>query len=196
MVEEHLNLIERGLNEGKSKAYDEYTADVKRFSSDNENGSDEMLEEAAQNYEYRIAFLHPLIMRGPFLVTLFAVYESIVIDIAELLQKRLKQELELDDLKGKFLTRTRNYYRHVLRVELNANNQRWERLLMLADLRNAMAHANGRTSLIRDKKLQKMLKDPGVDDKFGYILVSADLAKDLLNMVKTEAYSLMDRSAV
>ena len=107
-------------------------------------------DNARQNYEWRINALS-LFFRGTFLVSLYAVYESVVIEIADLIRDKQSQQIKIDDLRGKFLEKAKKYYKHILQFDLYSNEKAWQQIKMLSELRNAFAHANGRMDRLKPK---------------------------------------------
>jgi hypothetical protein len=67
-----------------------------------------------QKYDHRVEFLLPRFFRGAFLVSLYAVYEASVTEIARLIQKGQSQAIAIDDIRGDdFLDRAKKYYKHL-----------------------------------------------------------------------------------
>ena len=111
--------------------------------------------------DYQIHFVLPRVLRVPFLVTLFTVYEAAVTEIAGLVQKKKGIQISVDDLKGGILDRARKYYGSVLQLELSKSNRHWQRISLLSDLRNAIAHTNGRLDLVSSNRKRKILQITG-----------------------------------
>ena len=86
------------------------------------------------------------------------------------------------------------YYRYVLQFELSTDNESWKRLKLLYDLRNAMAHANGRLDMVKgDKRKKRILSERGVEDRYGFIVVSGDFLRETFEVVKGEVSGLTGR---
>ena len=101
--------------------------------------------EVHQNYEHRIDFLLPHFFRGPFLISLYAVYETAVTEIARLIQKRQSQAIALGEIRADdFLNQAKKYYKHILHFDLCDDNAAWQQIIMFSQIRNALAHTNGR----------------------------------------------------
>ncbi len=149
-------------------------------------------------YDDYVEFRLPRILYYPFLVSLYGVYESAVIDIAGLIQERHGQRDSLADIKGKdFLDRGNKYFRITLKYELSQNNQAWERMRMLTEIRHAIAHANGHLELVREGKRKKIKKwierNIGIEDCYGDIIVSGAFVREAFEIVKGELESLIER---
>ena len=86
----------------------------------------------------------PRFMRGPFVVSLWACFESSVQAVARGLHKELDAPIELRELKGEtFLAQSRRYFQAILDLPLDDDDARYARLADLSRVRNAIAHANG-----------------------------------------------------
>ena len=125
--------------------------------------------------------------------TLFAVYESVVIKIAGIIQKRQGQQISLDDIKGGFLSGAQKYYKRVLQFELSTSDKSWQRLMLLSDLRNAIAHANGRLDSVKENLRNRILKQKGVKDEFGYLIISGAFLREIFTLVKEDLEDLLTR---
>ena len=148
--------------------------------------------------EHQIEFMFPRAMRGAFLVSLFAVYESAVTDIAGLIQKRTGKKCSLNDNRnGAFLRRAKKYYKDVLQFDLSGNKQAWKRLQMLLVLRNVYAHANGHVDMVNKQRMEKIRKyiekDIGIEEYGGYIIVSRDFVEGTFELVKGDLEDLIER---
>jgi len=105
-LEEYLDTIEKQIeNINKSE---ELILEAAK-SEDNLTPDDPEWHEAHQIYYQRIDFLIPRFFRGPYLVSLYAVYETAVTEIARLIQKGQEQSLSLNDIRADdFLDRAKN----------------------------------------------------------------------------------------
>ena len=152
-LEDHLNLIEGQMEKFQRKErlrLDTYIRTEKLSSEDPE------WHMAIQEYDERIEFLLPRFFRGPFLVALYAVYESAVTEVAQLMQQSLSQGISLKDLKGDFLERVKKYYKHILNFNLCTEDKEWQGINILTELRNAFAHVNGRMEMLKEKSRRKI----------------------------------------
>ena len=153
--------------------------------------------EAIQEHTEKIEFLLPRFLRAPFLVALYAVYESAVTEVARLMQKRQSQPISIDDLRGDLRERAKKYYNHILKFKLCPNPGDWHRITMLSELRNAIAHANGRVEMLNpvaQRKISAWEKQKlGLSTFYGYIIIEAELANNLLEGVRSSLTDLVDR---
>lgn len=152
---------------------------------------------ANQEYNHKIDFLYPRFFWGPFIVALYAVYETAVIEIAKLIQQTQKQKISINDLKGNFLERASLYYKHVINFELCNNNSTWEKIKILSELRNAIAHSNGRTDMlnkntrnrIRNLEKQKI----GITTHYRFIIFDETYIKTTFESVRSTLNDLVER---
>ena len=146
-----------------------------------------------QERDLQVDFVLPRVLRIPFIVTLFTVYEAAVTEIAGLAQKETGLQISIDDLKGGLLDRAKKYYCSVLELQLSKGTQHWQRIKLLFDLRNSIVHTNGRLDLVNSKRKEKILKDDGVRECWGCIVVDANFLRESFAIVKEELEELMDR---
>ena len=188
-LESHIDLIEKQIVQGEEAAEREFQD---RLRESNAQGEDQW-DLLHQEKYFRVEFVLPRVLRGPFLVTLFSVYETAMTEIAKLIQARRGIQSSLDDRRGDLLRRAKKYYSNVPDFELSKDNQHWERLTQLSRLRNAIAHSNGRLNMIPREIKEKLLKIDGVSDRFGYIVVDENFLRQTFTMVKDELEGLVAR---
>lgn len=136
----------------------------------------------------------PRLIRHSFLVSLYAVYESSVKEIAEFIRVRQSQPIKLDDLKGKFPGNAWKYYKHVLNIKLARDDVRWQRVRDLARLRNAIVHANGRLGMVRDNDRRIIENMCGIEvDGPDLMIVGSDLLDEIFVAVEGDLQDLVSR---
>ena len=150
-------------------------------------------EMRSQEYEYEIDVILPRAWRNPFLVSMFSVYEAAVEEVSLLIQKRRGYQIGLNDLKRDFLDRAKKYYKDVLQFRLSANNERWKRLKTLSELRNIVAHSNGRLAMTPKATRKRVLKHDGVCEIYGYLIVERDFLRETFALVNDELEDLVAR---
>ena len=200
-LKKHLELIEEEIKRGEEVAKAELYANVRELcldEKDEERYYDEKAEEHYhyEEYYYQIEFVLPRVLRGPFLVALFAVYETAVTEVASHIQKKRGGQILLNDSKGDLLNRAKKYYKNVLQFELSSDNKSWERLTVLSELRNAIAHTNGRLDMIGEKKREKMekiLNLDGVKDELGFVIISEAFLRETFALVTDDLEDLLAR---
>jgi len=193
VLERHLEIIEQQIAQGREKADGELAIKSRTF--DLRDPDDEAeFSLLVQERDFEVDFVQPRVLRGPFLVTLFAVYESAVSEIACRIQARKGVETSLRDEKVRgFLSKAKEYYDVRLQFDLSISNRRWENLRQLSKLRNAIAHANGRLETIGAKKAEELLKVPGISDEMDCIVVSEVFLREIFGIVKDDLEDLVER---
>ena len=119
-------------------------------------------------HDYLTESFLPRVYRSPFIVVLFAVYETAVTEIADLIQSGQGQTRDLKRGGGNvdFLTKAKAYYRDVLGMELSRNEDHWKRLEVLREVRNVIAHTNGRFEMASNKQ-KEVLRKEGLAHGYG-----------------------------
>jgi hypothetical protein len=117
------------------------------------------------------------------LVTLWAIFESAINEIAKEVRDQQSQPIKLRDINGDFLKRTKKYFNHIIKIPLNTGGSSWQHLQMFCVLRNAIVHANGRFENLKHEKdinnIKKWSKDKiGIQEINGILLFSSDFVKE------------------
>ena len=140
----------------------------------------------------------PRILINPFVVSLWSLYETAIIDLADSIKKKEGTELYLHDINGShFIARALKYYKHVLNFPLNISDQLLKDLKIISSLRNRVAHSNSRmkalsTSLKTDLE-EGQINGVEISRMGDFFLLkpsfaqwSFDLIEDHLNVVMNE----------
>lgn len=152
---------------------------------------------AFQDIREKRDYVLPRFMRGPFIVSLWACFESGVQAVARQMHDEGNTPIALRELRGdSFIARSRRYFEAILEMPLDDDDARYARLVDVYRVRNAMAHANGsRESMAPEQwaDLERVLAPHGVefDDARGVIVLSrayveaayADVAASLRSLV-------------
>jgi catechol 2,3-dioxygenase-like lactoylglutathione lyase family enzyme len=145
-------------------------------------------------------YVLPRFMRGPFLVALWACFESGVQAVARGLHKELSASIELRELRGdSFLARSKRYYQAILGLELDDDQARYSRLVDLYRVRNALAHANGlREGMSEDdwSRLEGTLKrhDVALDMRRGMLVLPRAYLESAYSDVDASLRSVVERA--
>jgi hypothetical protein len=160
--------------------------------------------EAIQEYSHWVEFVLPRFFRSPFLVSLYALYESIVFEVATTIQTlnpTLKRFQSFKKKKGRlgFLEISRQYYSEVLNIELCPAVSTWEKLIILSKFRHAIAHANGRIESLRPPNLKteiiQMATDlSDVDTYSEYITFGKEFVADTTRIVLDELLRFIEEN--
>jgi len=193
-LEDYLNLVEQTiyrLQDAARQRLEEIVRDQKLSWPED--------EDERQQCDYEIDEFLPRFFRAPFIVTLYAVYESAVKEVADLIKKKQGNALSLGDIRGDcFLERARKYYKHVLDFELCSDASSWERIMLLSRLRNEIAHANGRIVARDDEARKKKIQEweekyEGIHVYGDYIIVDSSFVKETSHIVRKALEDLVDR---
>jgi hypothetical protein len=119
-------------------------------------------------------------------------------DTISYIQKGQGKAISIDDLRGDdFLDRAKKYYKHILTFELCADNSAWQQIKMLSEVRNAIAHTNGRIEMLRGRAKEKILdwekKRIGIDTNWGYIVVDRVFVEKTFFKVQSSLEDLVQR---
>ena len=192
-LEEHLQLIENQMAQIRETARNKTETYIRK---EGLCPDDPEWQSAWQYYDYRIDSL-PIFFRGTFLVALYAAYESIVTEIARLIQDKQSQQIKLNDLRGGFLERAKKYYKHILKFDLYSEEKAWEQVRRLSTLRNAFAHANGRLDMLNERSrkiIQKWAQQNlGISTYYGYIICEVNIVADMYDAVRSSLEDLIER---
>jgi len=88
-------------------------------------------------------YVLPRLLRGPFVVALWAAFEAALKQVAWILARQLGASAPLASRGPDFLRRARTYFAESFGLVLDDNKARYDRLIDLYVVRNALAHANG-----------------------------------------------------
>lgn len=196
-LEDHFDLIEKQLAhlvKSEQATLAEYYKKYKLTPEDAE------WHLAWQECDQKVEFLLPRFFWGSFIVTLYAVYETGVTEIAKLIQKTKKEEIGINDLRYDFLERAKKYYKSILKFELCTDENTWQRIKMLSTLRHAIAHANGRIDMLNASTKNKIKnwekQNIGIDSYYDYLVIKSDFAKETLGKVSASLRELVERYKV
>ena len=198
VLEDQLKHIEEQAEQWRQDAEDIRDTMLENLASLSQNDRQPWSQFAHEIHEDYVECRLPYILHNPLLISIYTVYESAVTRIASLIQKKKGQELSLNDYEKKgFLKRAKRYYQDVLEFNLSRDNQSWERLTILAELRHAIAHANGHLEMVKESRRKRIRKwierEIGIEDHYGDITVSQAFVRETFEMVKHDLEDLLER---
>ncbi len=183
-----------------------------RRATENEIRKDGADDNEAHDY-YRIhednaENVFPRLVRVPLIISLWACYESAILEIAKERQKALGARLSLRNIQGdSFLERAKMYFDAVLNEVLDSRDYRLTALADLSAIRNVLAHGNGQTHAISEERLTKLQpilrRHPTVlvDDEYlrvskefidqGYEAVAGSLT-ELIQRIRGPSYRVIE----
>ena len=190
----HLNLIEEQI---RNKEAWERMLSQKKIKKLGLTYDDPEYHWEQQELDYLTEITLPRLFRGPFLISLYAVYESSVIEIAALIQKKKGIQKSIKDVKGNFLERAKKYYNDVIQFQLFSGNEAWQKINMIFEIRNAIAHTNGRIEMLNEKTRNKIIKwekqKKGIYSTSGYLVVEEIFLRDTLSLISESLNDLAQR---
>lgn len=155
---------------------------------------------AAQELDERQDYVLPRFLRGPFVVSLWACYESAVRELADYFRRVRQAKLELRDIRAdNELLQFKKYYRDVLSVSLDDVPDRLAFMDDLRLVRNAIAHANGQRRAMTAGKWNmtaEALARRGVtvDDYRGVIVLTDAFLREAYDTTNVSLRALVARA--
>ena len=161
----------------------------------NETSHKEVYYELQDELNEKIQYLFPRFFRGPFIVTLWAVYESAIKKIAVYLKSVQGLSRNLKDIQGRFPENAKKYFKEVLKIPLVENNTSWTELKRLSILRHTIAHCNGQLDAIKNNTLKKIKlwekQGVGISTEMETILFSKEFLEKAYYTVSKSLSDLM-----
>jgi hypothetical protein len=149
-LEDYINTVELQLPQlivkEKEKAHQNRPANEAIEWEQNEQELYELIEDVLPRY-----------FRNPIIVTLWAIFESAIIEISKEIKDQLEIPITLDDIKGGFLDRTNKYFNHIIKFPIDVRGSSWQQFRKFYLLRNAIAHGNGRLDNIKNSDDRKFI---------------------------------------
>jgi len=140
----------------------------------------------------------PRVFRGPFLISLYAVYESGVIEIANLFQAQKRIKFSIKEQKGNnFLNKAKKYYEQIINFQLCSDEETWKRIIIISKVRNAIAHANGRIEMLKPKAQENIktweIQNIGISSMSGFVVIEENFLRETLGLVSASLNDLVER---
>jgi hypothetical protein len=140
----------------------------------------------------------PRFYRGPFLISLWAVFELAITEVAEYLAEKKGASLKLCDIKGRDQRdQWTKYYSYVAEYPLKFEEITWQRIEELRQIRNVLAHSNGRLDRLGDKARNKIeqwcAEDRGLLSHYDLLHISAEYVREAELLVSATLTSLVRR---
>jgi hypothetical protein len=191
----HLDLLEKQIR--NIQAFERLSLE-KRIKKLGYTPADPEWQIVQSEFDYTIEFWVPRVFRAPFIVSLYAVYESGVTEIANLIQKKKKIESSITDKNRHFnLDRAKDYYNDIVEFMLYSDDVAWERIKMLSVIRHAFAHANGRVEILSDKIKAKIAgyekRKVGIFLESGFIVIEEGFLRETFKLVSASLNDLVER---
>jgi len=101
-----------------------------------------------------LSYEYPRLLRNSFLVTCYSYLEERLHYFCDELRNEKKLPLNVSDLKGNALDRAKKYIKKLADVEIQ--NDIWEEMLNMTNIRNCIVHSEGRINTGDEKKDSKI----------------------------------------
>jgi hypothetical protein len=141
----------------------------------------------------------PRFVRGPFVIALWATFESLIQAIARERSIAMRSPLRLSQLRGDFLRQATVYFDAILRLPLESDPSRLGRLRDLYRVRNALVHANGSKEAMSEEswnELASTLLRGGVSaDRYrGLVVLTPEYVASAFDDVSSSLRDLVARA--
>lgn len=139
----------------------------------------------------------PRVIRVPFIVTIYAIFENSVAQLLDYAKVKEGKELSLKDINGKSTISTHNkYMKHILGYEYQFSNKIMEDIGKINTVRNYIAHCNGNIGSLSEDKIKKLKsiseKVVGLSIKSDVIDISYQYLESSMHTVESTLRELMN----
>ncbi len=141
-LKEYLDVTEKYLQKAKIDFETSANEQAKKLSTANPTFRADEINDILGNDYWRYAETFPRILRSSFLVSAISLLEYEINVICQSLKKKQDIRINLNDLRGDTLERTRKYFQNV-GLELPFNNHIWQEINHYYKARNCIVHTNG-----------------------------------------------------
>lgn len=161
-------------------------------------GNDDEWNIASQKYHYLTEHVYPKALRGSYIVSLWATFESSLTEIAKFIQTRKRIELKLSDIRGNnILDQSKKYFAHILNFDLMISDESWQKIEEIYLIRNCFAHTNGRIDALKQNDRERLFKVKRVTSDicqmYGYVFLEKVFLHNSFNLVDTELRRIIEQ---
>jgi len=196
-VQELINIVENQISEKEHEYKQNYEQAIKSL-------SEEERDIERQKYYYFIDEFLPRFFRNPIILILWALIETVLIELTNEIRTKEKIKLKLSDIRGdNFIDRVIKYSHHILKYDLFNDGKFKQSIDELRILRNAIAHSNGRIEFIKNikdkRKINKLCnsKSLGIENVQGNIVISKQYLYDsniiIQDFLKSKISELLEK---
>lgn len=145
-----------------------------------------------------VDYVLPRLIVNPFIVSIWAFYESAMTHFAELVREKQRADLDLSDIRGKHLVdRLDKYFHYILKFPVGYTQPLKDELNFLGSLRNAIVHSNGRLRGLkksyRDSIRNEEIEGFSFSGDGKYIMIDIEYARFTFETVSKHLRLLFDR---
>lgn len=151
---QHCELVERMLRSEQVNLQAEFQKLAARpFDSDDSDYDDHLSDE-----HWMMHTVLPRLQWQSQLLTVYASVEHVLNEFCEVVRQKKGSKLSFKDLGGNGITRARNYLVKVGGIEQPFQTHKWQRIKLLSDVRNIVAHRRGEIDIAASKELVARLQ--------------------------------------
>ncbi len=197
VLKDHLDFVEEQMRMQSGKSKRELDGKLAGYDQSDEYEHEMSRQEFEVHQEWVTDDL-PRLVINPFIVSLWSFYELVLVELADLVQKKKSSPLSLSDIKGPhMLARAEKYFNHVLAFPIDFTDDRRARLNWLGVIRNAIAHSNGRMAGLSRKHQQALreseVEGAGPSGDGNYIVLEISYAKQNFEVVQEHVSLLFQK---
>lgn len=190
-LETYINSIESQLPNLLEKEKEKVYQNRHEFNPIEWQQEEQMLYDVIEN-------VLPQFFRNPIVVTLWAIFESAIIEIAKEIQDQQSLQIKMDDITGDFLDKTNKYFNHVIKFPIDVRGSSWQHFCKFKLLRNAIAHGNGRLENIKNNADRKTIlkwenENTEISTTGGNIVCSSIFIKKTYSLVSDFLHNITER---
>lgn len=141
-IKDYYELSAKTLNKELSELHDKFERQTKDlFTTDNEHYHD--LLDSFVTYTERITDSFTRNFNYSFITLIYTFLESSLNDLCLILKEKNSIDLDLKDLKGDGIFRSKNYLKKVCKINFDEGSYDWNEIVKLNAIRNCIVHTNG-----------------------------------------------------
>lgn len=190
LLEAHRELAESHFMQSAKSFKERFQSEISAL---NEQDQDDYADFMAEEYSKVVEILPRLQWNAQFLVV-YSAFEHALNELCAIVKRRSNFSLSIKDLEGMGIRRAANYLKKVAGVKTPFQTAEWNNAILLADIRNAIAHRNGEIDFLPKEKKSlyyraKTIKNLEVtqtitNDPQANIILSAEFVRDSIKCLR------------
>lgn len=189
----YINILEKLLQQNLDGFVKKSEDELKKYTHDPELG----IIEDDMSYEYwQLAETFPKILRNSLLITCYSFLEYQLIEICKSQKGKKSLQVDVTDLSGKGVERSRNYLKKVAGIDF-AEDVSWSEIRHITLIRNFIVHKNGILDNSENAKKIRAYIDKRSDislDERNTIILGANYCRHVINILETFLTALLERT--
>ncbi|AQT94922.1 hypothetical protein [Pseudomonas azotoformans] len=151
---QHCDLVASMMDNEQTKLEEEFRkAAACESNLDNSDYTDHLSDE-----HWMIHTVLPRLQWQSQFLTVYATIEHILNEICEIVRRKTNSKLSFKDLDGSGIHRARNYLVKIGGIEEPFQTEKWQRIKLLGEIRNIIAHRRGEIDIINNTNLSNRLQ--------------------------------------